>query len=120
MDRTKKIWSIVLLCAEILLAVALVVLVIFADELVLGGMDASETKAEALGVLLAIAALIYILPLVGMFFGSIGFVLSLVNIKIAHSKVIKGISIGFCVLYSLLLLSGAVLGLYYWMQFNII
>ena len=119
MDRTKKIWSIVLLCAEILLAVLLVVLVIFADELVLGGMAASETKAEALvGVLLVIAALIYILPLVGMFFGAIGFVLSLVNIKIAQSKVIKGISIGFCVLYSLLLLAGVAFGVYFVIQFN--
>lgn len=120
MEKTKKTWSIVLLCSEILLAVLLVLLVIFADEIVGGGMAASETKAEALGVLLAIAALVYILPFVGMFFGAIGFVVSGVCIAIAQNKIIKGISIGFCALYSLLLLSGAALGLYYWMQFNII
>ena len=120
MDRTKKIWSIALLCAEILLAVSLVVLVFFAKEIVFGGMVTSETKAEALGMLLLLAALAYVLPFVAMFFGAVGFVLSLVNIKIAQSKVIKGVSIGFCVLYSLLLLSGVALGVYYWIQFNLI
>ena len=120
MEKTKKTWSIVLLCAEILLAVLLVLLVIFADEIVGGGMAASETKAEALGILLAIAALVYILPFVGMFFGAIGFVISGVCITIADDKIIRGISIGFAVLYLLLLLSGAALGVYYWLQFNVI
>ena len=120
MDRTKKIWSIVLLCTEILLAVLLVLLVIFADEIVGGGMAASETKAEALGMLLAIAALVYILPLVGMFFGAVGFVISGVCITIADDKIIRGISIGFAALYFLIMISGAALGVYYWLQFNII
>ena len=113
MDRTKKIWSIVLLCALILLTVLLVVFVFFAKELVFEMVDL-KTKAEALGMLFLLLALTYVLPLMAMFFGAIGSILSLVNIKISQSKVIKVISIGFCVLYSLLFLSSAVIGLYYW------
>ena len=119
MDRSKKIWSVVLLCALILLTVLIVAVTFFADDFISGTMQSQDTRMGAFVMFLLIAMLLAsFLPIVMMFFGTIGVIISGVNIKIAQSKVIKGISIGFCALYSLLLLLGVALGVYYWIQFN--
>lgn len=119
MDRSKKIWSVVLLCALILLTVLIVLLAVGIGEL-FGSAETQDSREAAFGWLLVFAAIVYLLPLSLLFFGALGVIISGVNIKIAQSKVIKGISIGFCVLYSLLLLLGVALGVYYWIQFNLI
>ena len=112
MDRTKKIWSIVLLCAEILLAVLIVVFTV-AIAVALGTAKPQESREAALGWILIFAAIVYALPFIVGFWGSIGFVMSAINIKISPSKVIKGFSIGFCVFYSLILLACAAFIVYY-------
>ena len=75
MDRTKKIWSIVLLCAEILLAVLIVVFTV-AIAVALGTAKPQESREAALGWILIFAAIVYALPFIVGFWGSIGFVMS--------------------------------------------
>ena len=111
MNKNKKVWSVVLLCAEILLAVFLALLIIFGGALMVDGADSVDTKVEALGWLLVLSAILMLLPQLCLFFGALGLALSIANVKISESKAIKGISIGFIVLFSLVLLIGLIIGL---------
>lgn len=103
MDKTKKIWSIVLLCLQILLVVCMVIFTFC----VIGLFDEGEAlvKTSGIGWLLVMAAIIYAIPMVCGFLGSIGFVISLANVKIAQSKAMKIVSICFSIFYGIVLLA---------------
>jgi len=104
MDKRKKIWSIVLLCLQIFLVVCMVFAALWLMDLA----DLSselESKGAGLGWLFVMAALAFAIPAVYGFLGSIGFVISLANVKIAQSKAMKIVSICFSVFYGLVLLA---------------
>ena len=111
MDKRKKIWSIVLLCLQILLVVCMVICTFDVIELFDEGEDLVETSG--IGWLLVMAALALAIPTVYGFLGSIGFVISLANVKIAQSKAMKIVSICFSVLYGLVLLACALFVIQY-------
>ena len=107
MDKTKKIWSIILLCLQILL-VACMVLVTWS---MLDFFDRGSELDGTAGIawLLVVAALVFAIPTVFGFFGSAGLIVSIINIKIAQSKIIKVISICFSVFYGIILLASVLL-----------
>ena len=111
MDKRKKIWSIVLLCVQILLVVCMVICTFGVIELFDEGEDLVQTSG--IGWLLVMAALAFVIPIVCGFLGSIGFVISLANVKIAQSKAMKIVSICFSVFYGLVLLACALFFIQY-------
>ncbi len=117
MNKTKKIWSVILLCAEILLAVFVGLLILLGGTLIIEGGDNIDSKAEALGWLMALAAILISVPQLCLFFGALGLTLSIISIKISESGIIKGISIGFVALFSVVLLIGFVVGVCFMVAF---
>ena len=108
---TKKTWSRILLCASaVILLLVLVLCVCAANTLCAlknAPIDASAGNFPGASVLAVILAELSVwggLLLFGFALSSTGWIFSLINIKIAESKKIKAVSIGFTCFYSAVML----------------
>lgn len=101
MSKAKKIWSVVLLCALILIAVCMVAFVLGIGKIF--DAEPESSIAGAISVLLVVAAFVFALPMLCGSLAAVGIIIAIVNIKISQSRIIKGISIGFAALYGLIL-----------------
>lgn len=110
MSRTKKIWPVILLCVLIFIAVCMVAFLLGIGEIF--DIDTEQNKAAALGIILFAFAAMVATPMICGFLASVGFVIAIVNVKISEYKVVKGISIGFAVLYGIILLCAFAMGVY--------
>ncbi len=110
MSRTKKIWSVILLCVLVFIAVCMVAFFLGIGEIF--DIDTEQKKAAGIGIILVAFAAMVATPMICGFLASVGFVIAIVNVKISEYKVVKGISIGFAVLYGIILLCAFAMGVY--------
>ncbi len=108
---TKKTWSMILLCASAVILLLVVALCIYMGitlcALKNAPIDASAGNfpgASVLAVFLSELSVRGGFLLFGFALSSTGWIFSLINIKIAESKKIKSVSIGFTCFYSAVML----------------
>ena len=108
---TKKTWSMILLCASAVIFLLVVALCIYMATTLFAlknsPVDTSAGSFPGASVLAVILAELSVwggFLLFGFALSSTGWIFSLINIKIAESKTIKAVSIGFTCFYSAVML----------------